>query len=425
MARLHSNIFKLKTTWFLWGLAFYMPVITLYFLDNKVSLSAIVIPQVFYSIFTFIGEVPTGVFADKVGQKYAVIIGHLLNAVAFGMMLFMPNEIGLFAGYGLLGLADSFLSGSSEAILYESSPKGTFKKHLGQFLANETIGFAIGTALAGLMLSQFGADAYRPVLLLTIAAKLLAFVISLTLVNPKREIQIPAQGRQAFSILRRSFSLIKRNKTVWTLTLVTILTLSGEYFLYGVYQPYFEAHHVEPVFFGIVLSTGAVLNFFVMRYIYLLEKWLPLEKIVLLLNGILAVGYISMALLVNPIFLIVSFIFLKGFFNTQVPIINDYIHEQTSSDIRATVMSGISLIKSLFQIGARLLLGFLVGAITVGNTLLIQGVYLAIGVMVAYWLMVKCGCTHKILRHHENAVDRAVYNTVPDIDTRPSVGQGF
>lgn len=399
---MQANIWKLKTATFLGALVFFMPIITLYFLGNGVSLSAIVISQVFYSIFTFLGEVPTGIFADKYGQKYAVVLGHFFNILPFVLMFVMPTTLGLFIAYSLLGLADAFLSGSTEAILYESTPKGIFKKHLSQILANETIGLAIGTLIAGGILSQYGAEeAYRPILLLTIVAKVLAFVVSLGLTNPKIKIQIAEKGSQALSILKRSFGLIKNNKTVWTLTVVAILTLSGEYFLYGVYQPYFEAHNVAPFFFGFVLTAGAVLNYVIVRYVYLLERWFPLEKILLILNAIVALGYISLAAFVDPIFLIGGFIILKGFFNAQVPIISDYLHEQTSSDIRATVLSGISLIRSLFQIFARIGLGILVGVVSIGNTFLIQAAYLIIGVGVSYWLMVRCGCVNRIQKHYD------------------------
>lgn len=364
-------------------------------------MSAVVISQVFYSIFTFLGEVPTGIFADTVGQKHAVVIGHLLNAFSFAIMLLMPSTIGLFVGYSLLGLADSFISGSAEAILYESSPKNSFKKHLGAYFANEIFGFAVSAAIAGVLLGKYHGQSYTPILLMTIVAKILAFLVALSLVNPSADIRIPDKGKQAFSVLKRSFHIIKHNNTVWTLTLVVLLTLSGEYFLYSVYQPYFETHAVAPIFIGFVFSAGAIINFFVLRYAYLLERWLTLEKIILFLNGPLALLYIAFALWVHPLFLVASFVCMKGIFNAQLPILQDYIHEQTTSDIRATVTSGISLIKSLVQIGTRILLGVLVGAFGIQKTLLIQGTYLMIGALIAYWLLIRCGCTHKIKQHYQ------------------------
>lgn len=65
-------------------------------------------------------------------------------------------------------------------------------------------------------------------------------------------------------------------------------------------------------------------------------------------------------------------------------------------------MSGISQIKQFVQIGTRILLGVLVGAIGISHTLLAQGIYVVIGIGIAYWLMVKCGCTHRIHQHHED-----------------------
>src|SRR5437879_2448235 len=97
-----------------------MPIISLYFLNNGVDLEAIVVSQTLYSIFAFIGELPTGILADKFGQKTAIFLGYLLESFGLFVMLFMPNILGLYIAYSLIGVAESFLSGSQEALVYES-----------------------------------------------------------------------------------------------------------------------------------------------------------------------------------------------------------------------------------------------------------------------------------------------------------------
>src|SRR5258708_39702365 len=102
-----KNLTKLKVISFLWGVAFHMPIISLYFLNNGVNLQAIVISQTLYSIFSFLGEIPTGVLADKFGQKTAIFLGYALESLGLAVMLFMPNITVLYLAYSLIGIAES------------------------------------------------------------------------------------------------------------------------------------------------------------------------------------------------------------------------------------------------------------------------------------------------------------------------------
>jgi MFS family permease len=52
-----------------------MPIITLYFQDNNISLSQIFLLQSIYSFAVFIFEVPTGYFGDKIARKSSMGIG--------------------------------------------------------------------------------------------------------------------------------------------------------------------------------------------------------------------------------------------------------------------------------------------------------------------------------------------------------------
>ncbi len=396
-----KNLTKLKIISFLWGAAFHMPIISLYFLNNGVSLQAIVISQTIYSIFAFIGEVPTGLIADKFGQKTSIFLGYVLEAFGLSVMLFMPNVAGLYLVYSLIGIAESFLSGSQEALVYESyhheSPAGTYQKHYGGFLSNQIASFAITTFIAGFVINYFDKQAYPFLIIASTISLILAALLSLTLKRIHETTKLTAQPG-AFDILRKSFLLIKSHKTIFSLMVVTVLTLSGEYFLYGVYQPYFEQAHVPNLYLGLVLSLGSVLNYLLLRYTYVFERFLPFEKIVPVLNLPLAIGYILMAIFINPIFLVLSFIFMKGLFEVQSPIISDYVNEYTESSIRSTVLSGISLIKSFANIILRLLLAGIVGAWGISSAFLVLGFYLLIGVLIGYWILVRCGCTYKINR---------------------------
>lgn len=383
---------------FLKGMYFYIPIFTFFLLAKDVSLSAVIISQVFYSLFTFLGEVPTGILADKFGQKKSIFLGYSLEALGVALVLIFPSTLGLYIAYSLRGVAGSFLSGSEEALLFESvkqSGKNNFQKIYGQFLSNEEIGFIVSTALAGLAYQGLGSRSFIPLIILTSICLLGAGLGSLFLKDYKTT-SPDAEGAGMFSLLKESFTLIRRNKTIFTLTVIGILTLSGEYFIQAVYQPHFELNHVPAFWVGAALSIGTLLSVIATRNVHWLEKYLSLEKILLMLYLLLGTSYILMAYLLHPIFLVGLYIVMNALFNLHTPIVSDYINARTKSSIRTTVLSGISFIRRFFQLFITWILGVSVGAFGIQTSLVLQGVYLILGIAVGYYLLVRCGCTYKV-----------------------------
>jgi hypothetical protein len=68
--------------------------------------------------------------------------------------------------------------------------------------------------------------------------------------------------------------------------------------------------------------------------------------------------------------------------------------------VRATVLSGMSLISRL----SKLILTFIIGALIVGKSpalgLIVQGSYIVVGMAVGYWPLVKCGCVRRVTHRH-------------------------
>jgi len=393
------NLRIFTTIGFLKGLYFYIPIFTFFLLAENVSLSAVVISQVFYSLFVFLGEVPTGLFADRFGQKISIIFGYSIEAIGIALVIIFPTTIGLYVAYSMRGLGSSFLSGSEEALLYESvkqSGKNNFQKIYGQFLSNEQMGFIVSTALAGFAYQYLGEQAFVPLIAFTAICILSAGIASLFLKNFEAKITDAAEGAGMFSLLKQSFSLIRRNDTIFTLTVVGALTIAGEYFIQAVYQPHFEINHVTAFWVGAALSIGTILNVIATRNAYILEKYFTLEKILLMLNITLGATYILMAFLLHPIFLVGLYILMNGLFNLQAPIVSDYVNTHTKSSIRTTVLSGISFVRRFFQVFITWALGVSVGALGIQTSLVLQGVYLIVGISIGYYLLVRCGCTYKV-----------------------------
>lgn len=378
----------------------YLPLMTFFLLAHGISLQAVIFATTIYSLASFFSEVPTGLLADRFGQKWSLVLGYMLGAIGLFLVLLFPTTIGLYIGTAIQGLAASFVSGSEEALLYESvkhEKQDNFQKIYGRFLSNGQISFIIATVIAGFAYERFGLEVFDILMIITCSMIFLSGVMAIFFKDYAVKIQDDSKGSGMYEQLKQGFKLINKNKTVFTLTVITVLTISGEWFLLGVYQPYFQLHGVPAVWMGVTLSLGSILNMLATRYTYILEQYISLQKILLYLNLILGFSYLAMASFVHPVFLIGVYIFMKGIMNLQVPIISDYINSHTPPGIRATVLSGISFYRRMFQVALIWVLGVVVGFWGVQTSLILQGAYLITGIAIGYYLLVRCRCDYKVI----------------------------
>ena len=398
-----QNVAKLQLINFLKGFNFSAPIYSLYFLLNGVSLGEITFTLVFYSLFSFMSEVPTGMFADKFGHKISLFIGNFINAIGVFSMIIFPNIIGLILNNAIQGIGEAFLSGSSEALYYEShqKEKGSkgYSKSFGKFLALNGYGFIIGTLIAGAIFQFFGQSAFVTLILLSVTANLVTAFLTLTLKNIDIKNVAAETGSHMFQFVGQSFKFVKNNKIVFALTAVSLLTLNGEYFLRETYQPLFVDLGVMPFFVGAVLGIGTILKSLINQYSYKLEQFLNLEQILLLINIVQGILFILFAVNTNPVIAVVLFISLMGVFNSQSPVVSDYLNQEIPSHMRATVLSTISLYKSFVDMFMRTGMSILIGIIGLTNVYILQGGYLIVGILLGSWILAQCGCVKRIKAH--------------------------
>ncbi len=395
-----KNVKKLHLISLIGGMYYYTPIFTLFLLDHNLNLGVMVAAQTVFSIAMMLSVVPTGILADKFGQKLAIQIGLLIDALSMLGLLFVHNIFALVIFFAFRGISIGFRSGSDEALLYDSyfteyGSNDGYNKSYGKLIANDVLGFVIATAIAGIAVYTFGKASYTPLIIITSLTTLVALLISSTLVNQKhveKQEKLPNTWNQ----MKQGVKIVKKNHIIFALTLLTLLTLNGEYFLRQTYQPVFQDIAVPALFLGVALSIGKLLNFIALTNVHRLEKFFTVEKIFFWLNVLLSASFVLFALTHSIWILVVTFIGIQALLNLQKPIISDYVNQQISSNQRSTVLSTISLVENLGEIFIRLLLGVSIGLIGLHLTLVAQGIYLIIGATISYFYLKQCDCVHKI-----------------------------
>lgn len=396
------NIKKLHLIALIGGMGFTSAIFTLYLLANAITLQQVIISQIIYAIASFLGEIPSGMLSDKFGHKRTVVAGYALLIISPAAMIVSPTVLTLYITQALNGLAGAVLSGSQEALYYDSyqeeqRSRHNFTKWFSRFSSLPILGFIIASVASGILLQLFGAQSYVPIYVLHLITAVITALIALTLANTNDDTEVVDEN--PIKLLRSSWATVRSNKTLFSLAIFGLLSLNGEYFLRQTYQPLFQDVGVLPLFMGMVLAIGSALNFLVVRYSYKLEKLLNLEHILLLHSLLQGLLFIALGLLGAPVGVVIAFVLLFSMFNAQNPIVSDYVNSRIDKSQRATVLSTISFVRQLGQTFIRFVYVIVLGYVGVAHSYKLQGLYLIIGGLIGYWLLVKCGCTYKITEH--------------------------
>lgn len=313
-----------------------MPIITLFYQENGLSMSDVLLLQGLYSIAIVALEIPSGYFADLWGRKATMIIGSILGVIGFGIYSFSFSFWGFLAAELTLGIGQSFISGSDSALLYDSLIKlGEEKRYIkleGRVLSignfAETIAALIGGWLAEYSLRT-------PFIAQTFVAAI-AIPASITLLEP---FAINKHENRWKTILQVLKNTLKENKSLQWLILLTAIIGTGTLTMAWLIQPYLR----EILKFSVseIGTVLAILNLIVgltTLIAYKVEHRLGLKNSIWIIIIGVSLPYIAMGLHQTTyiLFAIVIFYIMRGL---ATPILKDSINKQSPTEVRATILS--------------------------------------------------------------------------------------
>lgn len=154
------------------------PVYALFIEDSGIDSVAIASLFMVWSVSAFVGEVPSGVLADRFPRHRVLVAGALLRASAFSVWLLAPTYAGFFAGFVLWGMASSLHSGTRQALLYEHLEQAgvseRFQHCWGRTNALHNAGGATALAVGGFVAQWSMAATLLSSIVLSLASALVA-----------------------------------------------------------------------------------------------------------------------------------------------------------------------------------------------------------------------------------------------------------
>jgi len=338
---IQSNILRLYIIKLSKWLMLTMPIVFLFYKDNGLATQDLFLLKAIYSISIVVFEVPSGYFGDIWGRKSSLVLGSILGFVGFALYCFSTGFWGFLICEVILGIGQSFISGSDSALLYdtlqEAKKEKDYLKIEGRLISAGNFAEAVAAPL-GVLIAVMG---LRTPFYFQTAIAFAAIPAALTLVEPAQKGVMGRAGFQhIFNIMR--FAMVEHRGLQTTIIYSSVIgtaTLTMAWFV----QPYFVFLSLPLAFYGVVIPLLNLTTGFVSIQAYRVEKWLGREAIILFIALGIAAGYFFLGIFqsLGALGFMFFFYIIRGL---ATPILKNQINEITPSNIRATVLSIRSLI---------------------------------------------------------------------------------
>lgn len=324
-------------------------VFMLYLTHKGLTVAQVGLYQMLVQLSMFLLEVPTGSVGDKVGKVHSLQIGTLLLLLHCVFMMALQQPAALVALGFLEGMGYTFSSGSDDALFYELLKKNHQEQDYLQLNARLKSAQSIltgATISAGAFIVSWSWEAVYGITALCLGSALLVLT---PLREPAISKPLPTVGgKGAFSRLRQR--ILYPNLTAFLLCVIGFSFMdgiSGSYYNYN--QIIFQQAQIPVALIGIFFSA----NYFAASAAYLFATWLSrwLSKRIILSCMIALQGalFASLAFTRQPV-LFVAFAFICCLTPEVVYILADsIIQTYIASEYRATILSAVSMLRSLMS----------------------------------------------------------------------------
>jgi len=361
-----SNLYKISLASFFQNLIFALPIVALFLNLKGLTLSEMFWLESISVITVLLFEIPTGIIADKIGRKKSLVLSNIIWLLAW-IPWFLANSFFVFSfHYILIGIAIALMSGTDQAFIYDDlKEKGlerNSQKAFGLYGASLMWGGFVAGLVTAFILKQQNLETFYLLFKLTVVAQVVSLIFRLSLKEPKRTFEggkIETAPESSFSLFKSGTKLLKENKNLQKIILLSLFSFPFIELLTYVFQPYFIKSNVTPMWFGIAFALSSLLAGTLRMYSYKAVEWFGVNKGILIVSLLPAVMWGFMAVIFNPIIAVILYILNGGIGSMRDPIFADFYNKHISSHNRATVLSTISFLVSLYLVVMQPLLGYL------------------------------------------------------------------
>lgn len=373
------QVTKFYLTSFLKNQTYFTPILIVFLQAQSLDYQQIFWVFTIGSIFSFLIEIPTGIFADLYGKRKSIILskfGIFLSYIIFGL----SHTFWMFVIAQLMfELGNAFRTGTETAYTYDyleqskdKNPGYTEVKGKQKFWAR--VGESIATAAGGVIAGTFG---YNWVFFIAAGPAFINFILAITwedIMERKESFTMRSSIKHAKESV---CELCKNHNLLKVLVNIMIFTAVLESMNKFV-QPYMKNAGIPIEWFGFIYSASLALTAIAVRYSYVIENMFGKRKTINALTLLAVIPALILGLRFVSIVGVVLFFAITIIENIRSPIANKEFHTRVKSGNRATLGSILQLSKSLGKSIVLPIAGFFAEAYSLHTAILILSAILLV-----------------------------------------------
>ncbi len=313
-----------------------VPFLYFYFDDHGIGIASYATLIAIYYLAMVVAEVPTGVIADRFGQRVCLVAGPTLLAAGF-LTIGIGDSFGHFAaGEILLGLGHSLLSGAPASLLFASLASAG-RTH--EYLRQEAWLHALRTLCSGLAFLVGGAVAsawgFRATIPLTAGLCAIGAAIAFFLRD------VPTGRARTLPLLGDALAQFKRPDVRW-ITGYYVLVFCLLRYCFHTYQPYLQAaEKMDPWILGLLFGALNMVAAPWSRAVPGLLRHVGERRLLWALPLLLAASLLAMAGSIGWLGIALFFVH-QAPFGAHWAVLQAYANHRIGSVSRTTVLSAMS-----------------------------------------------------------------------------------
>ncbi len=334
---------------FVTSLILVAPVLIPFFTEwGNLNMAQILTLQSIYLIVSLLAEIPTGVVADKFGRKISVIFGNLTYILG-GFLYSAVSSFPVFAvAETLMGIGRAFNSGAAEALEYESLKELNLKEKYLQFVYKKRTAQLLGNIFAGLLAFLLVKVIFvRYFMAIYAVFQMVGVVILMLFVKEPKEKEEKEFVPKYREIINTALKNLKKESLLLKFTLASVGIFVASYSQFWLYQKILLKAKIDYSYFGLFSIIIYLLGIGWSSVFPSWYKKFGLKRILILVLLVGIAFQASFLMVKAPLFLAPVLIFLVALWRESTFLPTKAINDLIQSEVRSTVLSFISLFRSL------------------------------------------------------------------------------
>jgi MFS family permease len=340
-----SNTKKYFAISFFKGLGFSDVIFYLFLLSNGLNYFQVMLTQAWFSLIILITLIPMGVLADRWHRKKTLLIGTFMAILGSITYAISSSFVYFLLAETFWGISIAITAGTLASFLYESLKCVGLQDESKKIYSHAGFYFMLGGIIAPLI-GGFVASTYglRATMYLMIFPQVMNFFVVLMFDEP---IHIKNIFEDTFfENTKNAIKFVVKNKLLSYLivinVIIALIAWMGETF----FQPYMQSAGIKVYLFGIIFASVNLASAIFTRQAHLIEESLGTKKTLIISALIPSLGFLAMAILVDPIIAVIGIAMIRTTARFMEPIYSNHYNKLIGSN-RATINSFIAFIQTL------------------------------------------------------------------------------